>query len=326
MSEPIFKQHFKTLKLCLAGEGKNKMDLSFCIQPTKLAQRWAFLLQQDLPFGIREKDRFTNFYKDPQKEIDKGIRKILFLIEKLKPLHPEIHFGTIDFSNVQKEINRLHVHFADKQIAKKDLCEQSFQYWNDLNVVLHQIERCLCDLPLKARPNTNNKGSADKKTSYRIPPGVFPRGSLTVTFYNQNKEELLDTDFKDMVLNQTFGCVYLNYAQVGRHIMELWWSQDETLPVEHVQPFQKLSSDFFVYFGPSLGHSDHLLILEKIKNWFLKREEYFSKLNLFWDPIKLHLGFLPLAFLSPVCWSIEEAKTLREKISRFHKIESVSLN
>ena len=344
MSQPLFK----TLDLRLINEQKQVLNLRFSIRATALAQRWARLLKQDLSFGIRENDRFQGFYKDPKTGIDHGIKRVLFLIEKLKPLHPEIQFGEIDFSDVQKEVNRLHVNFADRHLVKKDLSEQSFQHWNDLNVVLHQMESYLYDLQKglgkKTGKKTEKKPSFSwklsdlfgliqakwkKKTASSQPTlsqQTFPRGDLTLTFYNQNKEDLSDRDFEEnMVLNQTFGCIYVNYAQVGRHIMELWWSQDENLPVEHIQPFQKLSSDFMVYFGPSFGHSDHLYLLEEIKSWFLKREEYFAQLDLTWDPVKLRLGFLPLAFLSPPCWSLEEARALREKISHFQKVESVSI-
>ena len=315
---------FKTLDLGLNNEKGQQLSLRFFIRPTPLAQRWARLLKQDLPFGIREKDRFLGFYKDPQTGIEQGIKRVIFLIEKLKPLHPEINFGKIDFSNVQKEVNRLHVNFADRHLVKKDLSKQSFQYWNDLNVTLHQMESYLYDS--SAKP-IQEKAQDSSSEAEKVPTKIFPRGDLTVTFYNQKKGELEDQDFEEnMVLNQSFGCIYVNYAQVGRHIMELWWSKDENLPVEHIQPFQKLSSDFFVYFGPSFSHSDHLYLLQEIKSWFLKREKYFAKLGLRWDPIKLRLGFLPLAFLSPPCWSIKEARALREKISQFQTVESVSLN
>ena len=282
---------------------KERINLRFRIRQTKLAERWAALLKQDLPYGVRENNRFCGFYRDPKESIEREIRRINFLIERLKPLYPEIDFGKIDWTDIQKEVNRLHVRFADRHIVKKDLTKQSFQYWNDLNVALHQMEAYLSDMRNNSQP--------------------FPCAEFTVTFHNQQKQDLSDKDYENAVLNRTFGQVYLNYSQVGRHIMELYQSKDETLPLEHIRPFNKMSSDFFVHFGPSYGHELHLSKLKKVKKWFFEREKQFSQIGLSWDPQKLRLGQLPVAHLEEPLLALKEIKAFLKKMARFQKVESV---
>ena len=115
------------------------------------------------------------------------------------------------------------------------------------------------------------------------------------------------------------------YSQVGRHIMELYWSQDEQLPLEHIQLFKNLSSDFFVYLGPSYGHEVHLHEMTEMKKWFNKRKKYFAQIGLSWNPQSLCVGWLPVAYLKKMHYSIPEAKALQRKISRFQKVESIEI-
>ena len=297
----------KNLLINLINPKKELMDLHFQIRETDLAQRWADLLKKDLLYGIRENDRFVGFYEDPQIGIDKNVRRVISLIEKLKPLHPELDFGKVDFTDVQSEVNRIHVNFADRHLVKKDLTKKSYQYWNDLNAILHQLESDFFDM------RHGNKANVSK-------------ADFAVTFYNRERKNLTDKDYENAILNPTFGVIYLIYSQVGRHIMELYWSQDEQLPLEHIQLFKKFSSDFFVYFGPSYGYEVQLLEINKVKKWFHKRKKYFSQIGLSWNPQSLCIGWLPVAYLKNMCYSIPEAKALQKKISRFQKVESVTIN
>ena len=261
---------FKNLIIYLVSPEMEHLDLRFYVLTSDLAQRWGALLKKDLPCGIREGERFQGFNEDSKEEIDRGIRKVISLVERLKPLHPEVKFGTLDFSNIQNEVNRLHVNFADRHLLRKDLTEESFQYWNDLNVILHQLEFYLYDKRLKK----GNKSSVS-------------RARFTVTFHSHEKQDLTDKDYETAVLNRTFGDIYLTYSQIGRHIESLYWGQDNKIPLKHIQLFRKFSSDFCVYLGPSYDQSYHLYLLNEIKKWFYKEEKHLSQIGLSWDPKRL---------------------------------------
>ena len=306
---------FKKIIIQLINSEKEHLDLKFHIRQTDLAQKWASLVKNNLPYGIRENERFTGFYEDPQIGIDRSVNKVISLISNLKPLHPEIDFGQLDFSDAQSEVNRIHTHFADRHLVKKDLTNKSFQYWNDLNVVLHQIES-YSHAQIESYSHAIKYGSKEN---------VLNVADITVTFYNKNNHELTDKDYENAVLNRTFGNIYIQYAQVGRHIMELYWSQDDDLPTEHIQLFKKFNSDFFLYLGPSFGHHHHLFTLHKMKEWFQKKKKYFSKMGLSWDPKKLGIGRFPVAFLEDNIHSLSEIKALRRKISKFQKVESIEI-
>lgn len=289
-----------------SGPGKKSMDLRFHIRQTDLAQRWAQLIQKSLPHGIRENHRFVGFCESPQMGIDKGIGQVISLIEKLKPLRPEIDFGVLDFTDVQKEVNRIHVNLVDRHLVKKDLTQKSFQYWSDLNVVLHQLESYLHDVE-------------------RYSSSFIPRAHFTVTFHYQERQDLTDKDYENAVLNRTFGRIYLAYSELGRHIVELYWGQDSEIPLEHVQLFRKFSSDFSVHLGPSQGSGAHLQLLNQIKGWFDKKEKFFSQIGLSWDPQRLGIGWLPVAYLEGVYDSPSEMRAFQKKVSHFQKIESIEI-
>ena len=177
----------KNLIVHLESPNKERFSLKFHIRQTDLAQRWANLVKRDLPYGIRENERFKGFDEDPQAKIDRGVRKVISLIEYLKPLHPEIDFGTLDFTDTQSEVNRIHVNFVDRHVVKKDIIQKSFQYWNDLNVELHQIEFYLHDMQMQ-----------QSQKAY------VSRARFTVTFHNQEKQNLTDVHYENAVLNKTY--------------------------------------------------------------------------------------------------------------------------
>ena len=287
------------------NEGEKHLDLLFRIRKTDIAQRWAGLCDLELP-DIREGERFECFDEDFQLGMQERIDDIISLIENIKPLHPEIDFGKIDFSDVQNEVNRIHVNFADRHLVRKDLTKESYKLWNDLNVKLHQLESYLYAM------RQNN-------------PTALPRARFTVTFNYKKFYKLTDEDYSNAVLNQNFGSIYLNYSQVGRHIFELFISGDENLPLEHIQPFYRFSADFVVYFGPNTGNETHLYLMDEMRKWFKKREKYFSQAGLSWDPRKLCIGFIPVAQLEEPCYSIPEIKAFQKKVSRFQKVESIKV-
>lgn len=298
----------KNLIVHLVSSDKERFHLQFHIRQTDLAQRWANLVKKDLPYGIRENERFKGFDEDLQTRIDQGVRKVTSLIQHLKPLHPEIDFGTLDFTDVQSEVNRIHVNFADRHVVKKDITKESFQYWNDLNVELHQMEFYLHHLELQQKEEV-----------------YVSRAHFTCTFHNQEKQNLTDAHYEKAVLNKTFGHIYLNYSHVGRYLEEIYWSQNNEIPLEHVQLFRKFSSDFFVYLGPSSGYGYHLYLLNKMKKWFHENEDRFSQIGLTWNPQRLCIGWLSVAYLEERNYSRSEVKAFQQKISRFQRVESIEV-
>lgn len=298
----------KSLIIHLVSQTKERFDLKFRIRQTDVAQRWASLIKKDLLYGIREGERFRNFCENLEEEIKIGINKVVSLIELLKPLHPELDFGVVDFTDVQSEVNRIHVEFADRHLVKKDLTQQSFQYWNDLNATLHQLEFYIHDIQRK-----------------KISKLYIPKATIIVTFYNKEIQTLTEKDYNNATLNKVFGNIYLNYSRVGRHIEELYWCQDDKIPLEHIQLFDKISSDFYVYLGPNYDHDYHLYLLNEIKKWFCKKERPFSKIGLHWNPKRLCIGKLSVAYLEEECCSIQEIKYLQRKISHFQKVESIEI-
>lgn len=299
---------FKKLIVHLTNHKPKKqpkhMSLVFRIRPIDLAQRWVHLIKEILPQGVREKNRFVGFCNDFQSEIAKRKKNITSLVDALKPIHPEIDFGQFNFKGSQDEINRFHTKFVDSNLAKQNH-PKSFPYWNALNNELHTLEWLF---------------GSQKKAKDEISSTV-----IYVTFYRKKLEDLTEQHYENSTLNQNFGTIYLNYSQVGRHVYDIFCGQDNNIPLDQIKLFNKFSADFFIYLGPHQGHSYHLQLLNKMKDWFYINKDMFSKLELSWDPGKLCLGHIPVASLEHPLYSQSEIISFQKTIADFQEIESVEI-
>lgn len=300
------KKNYRRLMLVLQSpdDGSKLLKLPYRIRSTELAQQWAQLIARKNSSMIRERTRFQNF--GGSDGLDEKFTRVTELLDRLKPLHPELDFGVVDFSDVQAEVNRIHVHFADRHLVKQDLYPESSRYWNDLNVVLHEMESALA--------------SAENVAQYSI-----PLARLVVTYSDSDKVLLTNQDYQDATLALQFGCIYLNYSRVGRHIEELFLSDDLDVPPEHVKLFDRMSQDFYCHFGQTQSHNRHLLELKAMESWFKRNQKFFDRCGLQWDPIRLCIGHLPVAYLEEPLFSVREILTLQKKIARHRFVRSVEI-
>ena len=289
-----------------------KMSLVFNIRPTDVAQKWAFLVSEILPLGVRENKRFVGFYKDIKLEIHKLRRKIILLVDKLKKLYPDTDFDISNFETGDNSaINDLHVTFVDSHLSKGNLTRDELSVLNDLNNNLHELEFLLLQ-EKKANPKKGYFRTLIKKLS---PRPIIP-ASIYVTFYRKKLEQLI---YEDSVIHQKFGTCYLNYSQVGRHIIDIFLSQDNNIPLDQIKIWNKFSSDFSIYLGPE-GES---LRLEDIGKWYNKN--LLSKLKIPFCPKKLGIGYTPVADMEDLRYTKSRVKSIQKRISDYQKIHSVEL-
>jgi hypothetical protein len=289
------KHKFQKLTLTL-GKTEPRLKLCFKIRKTKPAQLWAQCIFHAIKNGgIDERDRFCNFSIDPQEEIEKHLQVIHGLIENIKALHPEIDFGRIDFSNIQNEVNRLHVNFADRHLVKKDLLPTSEELWKEFNSRLHQMETIF------------RRTEIEKKVGIR-------NADLTLTFKGTETKDLDSEDFEEAVLFKSFGVCYLEYSQVGRNIVELFTSKDTEVPKDHIQPFTTMSANSYFWFGHQQGHSYAKEFEAKLKDWFLNGPIPFEKYGFSWNRKKLGIGLIPVASLEESFFSENEIRELQNEI------------
>lgn len=266
------------------------------MRETRIARAWLAAVEEALPHGLNERDRFCGFSPDPEDEIRRQCTEITAVVDRLRPLHPEIAFGRLDFSNPQAEVNRLHVGFADRHLLRHDLNEANSKLWEELNSRLHLVEAIL-----RGMRNREQTGISSAQ--------------FTPTFKSAPALPLGRDDFRDAVLYKNFGTVYLEYSQVGRNFMELFVSGDTLLEDEHIQPFRKMSANCFFWFGHHQGHRAGREAEEKIKAWFHSSPIDFARLGYTWDRQELGIGLIPVATLEQLLFSVDEINAFQRRVA-----------
>ena len=287
----------------LDNESK-KMSLEFNIRSTDVAQKWALQLSQDLPNGLRENNKFVGFYKDLQLEIYKVEKEIIILVDRLRELYPETDFGVVNsFEKLDNEaLNQFHRNFVDAHLLKENLTNNELILLNDLNNKLHELEF----LRLM------------KWDSRQI-----PQACIYVTFHQGKLGCLTDKDYEDSVVHQRFGTIYINYSQVGRHILDIYLAQDNNIHLDHIQLWNKFSSDFFIYLGLKFTVRESEIFLERMEKWYNKH--MFPRLEIPWDLKKLCIGYIPVADIENYITENLEIKLYQKRISEFQRIHSVEI-
>lgn len=296
---------YKTFVLVL-GRSAPHLELRFRILSTPIAKKWSQLLAASLcGGGIKERERFVNFSPDSKIEHENLVNSIKEISKRLSIIHPEIDFGSIDFSDTQKEVNRLHVNFADRHLVYHDLTSSSFKDWEAFNYKLHQLESV-------ARRATIEKASGIKNAL------------LNVTYCNSPSIKLSVDDFKEGVLYRTFGVCYVAYSQVGRHISELFYSNDFDVPDAHIQPFDTMRADMRIWFGHNQSQTAAREFLGKIRKWFSEEwREKFEKLGLVWDCNALGIPEIPVAVLEEPIFTDERIIAMQDEIFRQSYVHDV---
>ena len=288
------------------GQNKERL-LTFTIQKTAIAQRWAKMVSLETSgSGIRERERFTGFSVQPEKDLQRCIAEITRLIDEIKKIRKDVHFGNIDFSNVQAEVNRIHVNFADKHLLLDDFVKGERPHWTLLNIKLHEAE-CLLG------------------SEFFIKKYGFSNARNTITFHQDVGTDLIaKTEFRGASLSEKFGTIYLGYSEVGRHIWEVCEAEDVNVPPEHIKPFNLMSADFVCWLGPDREQGVTTRKLSKMKSWFEKNQALFEK-NLHWSQEELRIGLIPVADLILEDCRKETCLELQDTLNSLKYVHSIEV-
>lgn len=300
---------FKTMIVSF-GEGSTPaFELRFTILSGPTAQTWARFMAMSLSNkGVRERRRFSNFQADAQVELRENLQKLQDCVVELRSLSPHIEFGELDFRDPQKEINRLHIQFADRHLTDRDISRETAPVWAEFNLLLHRAESVLYREQLEARTKIKN-------------------AVINVTMYNDITEKLRAQQFaNEGVLFRTFGVCYAAYPQVGRHIREIFFTKDLDIPSEHVRPFDTLSADFFIWMGHSQGHAMAIDVERQMEKWYREDgKEILKNAGLEWDLYRLGVPDIPVASLEQPLFSTHDIWALQEKIANHPYVAAIYL-
>lgn len=246
----------KQLVLTLGKDGS--LELVFDIENTDVAQRWADEVSKNYP--LHEVTRFKGFTgKDLTYYLD-NIQSQISVVNEYAP-------GTITNSvcNTQETLNYLHAFFENLRgeystgtpfynLAPTKVKEAIDKF----NILIHELEHYTRD-------------------------SIYPE---LVCTYHSPRYDLQEKDYEYFTFKWEFGCVYINYCEVGKPLLDVFKDNDSFVGSDNVRPLKYYKADFTIKFGPSTSDEIYNHRLEQFNKWY-------SSYSLKFD--KLSLGMIPVA-------------------------------
>lgn len=295
---------FKKLKVVVASPDGRTKDLSFLVQNRASAQIWAGCLAKAIPEGLRETKRFNNFPGQKRSQLNFILDDLQTVIVRLKRLHPTLEFPALDLQDLQNSVNNLHFNFAHGHHVTKHINSSNSDLWGEFNILLHTTESVL-----RNQKHYESTGLHNARIDF--------------TWQNCHAVPIPEESYVDFTIRFDFGTVFLNYAQVGRHIYEMYWAQDDHLADEHILPQRVISANTTIFLGPTMGHEAEKRMLADIEKWFAERQARFNRLGFFWGDPKLALGRIPVARIEEPLYTVSEISQFVSELSAYNEVQSV---
>lgn len=289
-----------------SSKTKKERLLEFAIRQHPVAQLWANQLKLSIPSGLKENNRFYNFIADPDKELQSYIERLKTNVAQLRKLHPDLHIDDLDTKNLGPSINHLHFNFAHSRLVEELVDDSNREIWDEFNVLLHAIESVM-------------------ESQKAVKAMGLPLARIVFTWNDHHRVSTPDEFYDEYSLHLSFGHVYINYAQTGRQIYEMYLNNDLALHDEHIQPARFISGDTVLWFGGDIGHRRALEIEKNVQDWFEKNKERFNKLGFHWGDPKLALGQIAVGRLKNLPYHTREMKSLIQELREFDEVLGVEV-
>ncbi len=283
---------------------REPFSLRWRLRDHSLAGRFAKVLKAACDFEsetgyMYKRERFYNF---PRGYFTRD-RVISLLQEHIATIN-EAYPGLVDYPVYrqmgQEDMNRLHTYFErfrgpllDPSPYYKEGSPEVKYAFDEVNLLIHRFEDC------EFADNEKPKGN--------------PRFVAAFGLDNKIKRyPLEDKDYELFDLDEPYGCLRLNYCEVGKHLMDVFNDRDHEIGDEAIKPLRYYSADFFVDFNPKANKAASENYLKALYQWWDENEEKLEGLGFHKHDPKNAVGNIKLADL--------ESKMSHEQI-----VEEISL-
>jgi len=270
----------------------DSITLEFALRDNPVVERWIErVCTAQAQYPIDDPARFYGFGNE-QEQINNALIGINKCIEMVNSHQRIINRVLLDIRD-QDTLNYLHNIF---EVYHGLLDQQNSEYWSTAPPT---ARRALADLNIWVhRCETAGRGAEPRHV---------------VTWFGLPKDRTLDiVDYSYFVDTWEPGTVFLNYAEIGKTIMDLAEDNDQYIAPEAFQPFRHYSADFVVrFFGQNQVQANrkHAIMLA----YYQKHRELFGE----WQWCYTN-GSLPLADLvTPVDLNV---------LSKYQSVKTVSFN
>lgn len=278
--------------------GEDDLTLTYNINETSIAQRWATLLDEAIQkYTIDDPRRlygFDSLDEERQKAVN-AINKCVDTINNYKPgfverrMTTQLHQDDLNYLHHIFEVyhgmlNEPHEFFVE---APKEVRQALGQ----LNLEVHRCE------------------SMAEGTVRKMLPGHF------VTYYDQPRgpgvRTLEDEDYEHFTEFVEFGTVYLLYVEIGKTLQDMALDDDDHIGDEAYKPFRHYASDFIIrYWGMPVESINKYHKLYK-QHYDENKEFYDSRYN--YSHIYNRPGNIPLAKLQTHLSPIEVVTEIQKR-------------
>jgi hypothetical protein len=274
--------------------GVDDYNLMFDLNNTRIANKWSLEIGKSYP--LFEDWRFTGWPDSPW-DADRYIQEINNCIDTVNRYQP----NTIPVASLTIDLNYLHKFF---ETLRGGVLTPSEWYTSapaevqdavsKFNVYIHNYEKLL---------NSNH---------------LSP--TITCTF-SCDRFELNDADFQYFTYDWKFGTIYINYCEVGKHLLELFIDNDDIVGEHNIRPAKYYSADFKLKFFTDRPRNEFEEFNQRVQSWVNDNSEFFKNLGI----ENLALGFIPVATLNHQLSGLDNLSQLEivNKLKKFNKVKSV---
>ena len=278
--------------------GEDDLTLTYNINETSIAQRWATLLDEAIQqYTIDDPKRLYGFDTLDIERI-KAVNAINKCVDTINNYSPGFVERRMTPELIQDDLNYLH-HIFEVYHGMLNEPHEFFveapkevrQALGQLNLEVHRCE------------------SMAEGTVRKMLPGHF------VTYYDQPRgpgvRTLEDEDYEHFTEFVEFGTVYLLYVEIGKTLQDMALDDDDHIGDEAYKPFRHYASDFIIrYWGMPVESINKYHKLYK-QHYDENKEFYDSRYN--YSHIYNRPGNIPLAKLQTHLSPIEVVTEIQKR-------------
>ena len=262
--------------------GDDDLTLTYNINETSIAQRWATLLDEAIQqYTIDNPERMYGFDTLEIERI-KAVNAINECVDTINEYSPGFVERRMTPELIQDDLNYLHHIFE----VYHGMLNEPHEFFVSAPV---NVQRALGQLNLEVhRCEAMAEGTVRKMMPTHL-----------VTYYDQPRgpgiRTLEDADYEHFTDHVEFGTVYLLYVEIGKTLQDMAIDDDHHIGDEAYKPFRHYASDFVIrYFGTKTETVNNFRKMYK-KHYDENKEFYDARYN--YSHIYNRPGNIPLAKL-----------------------------
>ena len=257
--------------LMVLSDGINTRDVLFNINDTPIAVKWSDTIRAEPE--IFENNRFTGWPNG--NSVHDYIVLINNCIGTINGYRQVIHHNAYDSMPIE-HTNILHKYF---EVLRGGVLDPAEFFTSSPTVVQEALEQYNIYIHALEKLEQN----------------VFLSPTITVTF-NSPRYLLEPEDYQHFTYDWQYGTVYINYCEVGKHLLELFIDNDEVVGENNIRPLCFMKADFKVKFSTVNDPLKYGLFKDKVDNWLALNYNRFNDLGI--KPERYALGLIPVATIA----------------------------